>query len=220
MVALEKISKLLDALIKEGGEVLETKWQPGGRWATGPPTYVDLEAFKKWRASCRLLVILMGDLGTTWQNILMPDVSNAIQHVSTTLGTLKAIKEALSNGLLVHLEDLVLAEAFSNLTEQAEYLFAQGYFLAAGVLLRAVLEERLKKLCERNACVPEKSRATISDMNQALYKGKVYDKVIFKHVDAMAATGNESAHNAPGLKKDDVERFLKDIQEFLRRFAT
>lgn len=190
------------------------------RWVSGPPTYVDLEAFKKWRASCRLLVSLMGDLGTPWQDIFMPDAPNGLGNASTTLGTLKAIKEALSNGYLVRFEDLVLAEAFSDLTEQAEYLFEQGYFLAAGVILRAILEERLRKLCERIGCTPEKLRPTISDLNQALYKAKAYDKIIYKHVDAMTATGNDAAHNAPELKKDDVARLLNDAKDFLRRFAT
>ena len=170
MVALDKVSDLVEALIEEGEDVLGTKWQPSGRWVSGPPTYVDLEAFKKWRASCRLLVSLMGDFGTPWQDIFMPDVPNGLANASTTLGTLKAIKEALSNGYLVRFEELVLAEAFSDLTEQAEYLFEQGYFLAAGVILRAILEERLRKLCERTGCTPAKPRPTISDLNQSLYK--------------------------------------------------
>jgi hypothetical protein len=220
MVALEKVSELVEALIKEGEDVLATKWQPSGRWATGPPTYVDLEAFKKWRASCRLLVSLMGDLGTPWHDIFMSDVPNGLSNASTTLGTLKAMNEALSNGYLVRFEELVLAEAFSDITEQAEYLLDQGYFLAAGVILRAVLEERLRKLCERTGCTPEKPRATISDLNQALYKAKAYDKIVYKHVDAMTATGNDAAHNASELKKDDVARLLNDVKDFLRRFAS
>jgi len=220
MVALNKVSDLVEALIEEGEDVLGTKWQPSGRWVSGPPTYVDLEAFKKWRASCRLLVSLMGDFGTPWQDIFMPDVPNGLANASTTLGTLKAIKEALSNGYLVRFEELVLAEAFSDLTEQAEYLFEQGYFLAAGVILRAILEERLRKLCERTGCTPAKPRPTISDLNQSLYKVKVYDKIVYKHVDAMTATGNDAAHNAPELKKDDVARLLNDTKDFLRRFAT
>jgi hypothetical protein len=162
----------------------------------------------------------MGDLGTPWQDIFMPDAPNGLENASTTIGTLKAIKEALSNGYLVRLEELVLAEAFSDLTDQAEYLFEQGYFLAAGVILRAILEERLRKLCERTGCTPEKPRPTTSDLNQALYKAKVYDKIAYKYVDAMTAIGNDAAHNAPGLKKDDVARLLNDVKDFLRRFGT
>lgn len=219
MLALEKISSLVDSLVSEGEHVLTTQWQPGGRWATGPPTYVDLEAFKKWRASCRLLVSVMGSLAVPWEDLLTSDVQNGWAHAATTLGTLKAIKEALSSGLLVNFEDLVFAEAFSDLIEQAEYLFDQGYFLAAGVILRAVLEERLRKLCERNTCSPEKNRPTIADFNLALYKANAYDKVTFKHVDAMAATGNDAAHNNPDIRAEDVERFLRDLLAFLRRFA-
>jgi hypothetical protein len=129
------------------------------------------------------------------------------------------IKESLDTGLIVKFEDLVFAEAFSDLFEQAEYLLEQSYFLASGVILRAILEERLKLLCERNGCMPNKKCSTINDYNQSLYKDKVYDKIIFKNVDAMATIGNDAAHNNLNLEKKDVERLLRDISDFLLRFS-
>ena len=69
---------------------------------------------------------------------------NSLENALSVLGSLKSIKESLDDGLLIRFEDIVYAEAFSDLVEQAEYLYEQGYFLASGVILRAVLEERLK----------------------------------------------------------------------------
>ncbi len=103
--------------------------------------------------------------------------------------------------------------------DQAEYLFNQGYILASGVISRAVLEERLKKLCDQNNCQPAKQRPTIIDYNTNLYKDQVYDKIIFKNVDSMAAIGNDVAHNKPNVKKEDVERLLHDLNSFLQRFS-
>ena len=55
------------------------------------------------------------------------------------------------------------AEAFESLLEQADYLLSEGYFLAAGVLGRAVLEEHLRKWCDLKAYSPAKQRPTIND---------------------------------------------------------
>jgi len=60
MKAQIKIEKLLDNLIAEGDTVLKTKWQPGGNWVMGPPTYVDLAQFTKWRTRCKLLFSSLG----------------------------------------------------------------------------------------------------------------------------------------------------------------
>ena len=70
------------------------------------------------------------------------------------LGALDSIREGIEAGRLLRVEDLVFAEAFANLIEQAEYLLKRNYFLASGVLLRAVLEEELRRMCEINECTP------------------------------------------------------------------
>jgi len=187
-----KINEFLVSLIQEGEEVLKTKWQPGGKWALGPPTYVDLQVFTKWRASCQLLVPMMGYIADPWKDTLASDRPNKIENAMATLGTLKAISEAINKELLFRIEDLIFAEAFADLMDQAEYLLDQGYTLASGVILRAILEERLKRLCATNHCEPEKERPTISDYNQKLYKEHVYDKTMFKHVDSMTGIGNDA----------------------------
>ncbi|MBB3208601.1 hypothetical protein FHS27_004433 [Rhodopirellula rubra] len=219
MSARERIHDLVRNLIDEGDRVLGTEWKQSGNWVGGAPRFVDLAQFKKWRASCALLVELMGDLADPWREVLARDSPNNIETAIGMQGTLKAIDEALDNDLLVRFEDLVFAEAFSDLVEQAEYLFGQGYVLASGVILRAVLEERLLQMCDRGGCLPTKKRPTIADYNTELYKAKVYDKITMKHVDSMAAIGNDAAHNNPDLQKDDVGRFRHDLISFLQKFA-
>lgn len=216
----ERISKFVSRLIADGEAILGTEWQKiddliGG---TGE-RFVDLQKFKQWRASCNLLVSLMGDLSDPWKEYLSGDSGNRSENAISMQGALKAIRAAIDDDLLVSFEDLVFAEAFSNLLDQAEYLFDQGYFLASGVILRAVLEERLRRLCDRHSSMPTKVRPTISDFNMALYKAKVYNKLIFKNVDDMAAIGNAAAHNDPDLKRDDVERMKRDLPDFLTKFS-
>lgn len=212
----DRISSLVDELIKESEELIKTKWQPK---VIGARPHVDLELFAKVRAKCRLLLSLLGPLGTPWKPDLENNPKNLLSVTLTILGSLRTIKEAIEEGLLLRFEDLILADAFVDFLEQAKYLFNQGYLLASGVILRAILEERLKKMCESNNCVPEKDRPTISDYNQSLYKEKIYDKIIFKHVDSMTSIGNDAAHNKADLRKEDIERFMKDLEGFLQRFS-
>ena len=220
MKAKERISDLVDSLIAEGQTVLGTEFKRSGNWVGGAPRYVDLQQFKKWRASCYLLLSLMGDIADPWREVLAGDTANQSVTAISMLGTLQAIREALDEDLLISFEDLVFAEAFSDLLEQAEYLFDQGYLLACGVILRAILEERLNRMCERYGCTPTKARPTIADYNTELYKAKVYDKITLKHVESMAAIGNDAAHNKPDLDKVDVQRFKTELITFLQKFAT
>ena len=128
-----------------------------------------------------------------------------------------ALHQAMVDDLLFKVEDLVLAEAFSDLLEQADHLLASGYFLAAGVLGRAVLEEHLRKWCARKACTPTKPKPTLNDYTASLYKLNYLNKIELKHVEAMSAIGNESAHNSPTLKREDVERLIRDVSDFVAK---
>ncbi len=220
MSAAQKIVTFVEALVAEGDAVLASKWQPSGNWIGGPPTYVEVQKFQKWRSRCRLLLSLLGQHAKPWQPVLEPMVENDLSSALATQGALEAIRQSLQEGLLIRFEELVLADAFSDLQEQAEYLLEQGFILAAGVVARAVLEERLRRLCSTNECAPTRERPTLSDYNTALYKNNIYDKITHKHVDALAAIGNEAAHNKAELRSDDIRRLLDGVQGLLVRFAT
>ena len=116
-------------------------------------------------------------------------------------------------------EDIIIAEAFSDLIEQAEYLYSQGYALAAGVILRAVLEEHLRRMCNKHGCNPSKNKPTIADYNMELYKSKVYDKIKMKYVESMAAIGNAAAHNSDEFDSTDIKRLNQDVVSFLQSFS-
>lgn len=216
----ERFREFTSKLIAQGESVLGTQWQPAGNWVSGPPSFVDLHPFSKWRASCKLLVSMMGDIAEPWKDIFINESNNKLEVAIMMQGTLEAIRDAIDDDLLIRFEELVFAEAFSNLMEQGKYLVDQGYILAGGVVFRSVLEESLRQLCARHGCLPQKQRPTVSDYNNELYKTKVYDKIMFKHIDAMAAIGNDAAHNNTNLDRKDVERFKQDLGSFIHRFAT
>jgi hypothetical protein len=38
-----------------------------------------------------------------------------------------------------------------------------------------------------------------------------------KHIDALAAIGNDAAHNNPSLKAEDVERLVTEVPNILQK---
>ncbi len=183
----------------------------------------DEAGLRRWSNELILFKSLATDLIRPWSKILVHDGTVVLaHHLEVPLSALETIRDAMDQGLLARFEDLVIASAFADLSEQARYLLSQGYFLAAGVIFRAVFEERIRKLCERNRCMPASLRPTIGDLNTALYKATppVYDKTMMHQVTALAAIGNDAAHNNPALKIEDVERLATGVQDFLARFST
>jgi hypothetical protein len=212
-VMLTFASSLIDEGVELRTKAVETKTSSfTSDW------FVPIDEFAKWRTSCRLLMMQLGSFANPWNDVLAADdVRNNRRTVDAMLGALKSVSENVSHGRLARFEDIVFAEAFSNLFEQAEYLLDKGYYLAAGVLFRATLEEKLRRMCDAFGCVPQKQRPTISDYNQALYTGQHVDKLVFKGVDEMSAIGNDAAHGKSTLTVADIERLKGNLADFLRR---
>ena len=220
MAYSDKLGRLLEKLITDGEQLL-SKATP--MRSTTVKEIRDSKALYKWASELLLFKSIAGDMIKPWKHELQHNgVVILAYELERPVIVLKTIQSAMADGLLVRFEDLVIADAFADLTEQARYLLSQGYFLAAGVILRAVLEEKLRNMCKRHSCVPAKANPTISDFNQTLYTAStpVYDKTMMQHVTAMAAIGNDAAHNNPALKKEDVERLMRDLPEFLARVST
>lgn len=206
-----RVHDLIDKLVVDGATLITQT--PNG-------DFVKAQAYSAWRARCKLLASLLGPTGQVWASDLALGLHPDPHEIVRTNGLLKGIKQSAEEGLLLRIEDLVLADAFSNLLEQAEYLLGQGYFLAAGVILRAVLEERLRGLCDRHGLTLARPKPTLNDYNQELYKATVYDKLTFKELDALVAIGNDAAHNAPTLTREHVDRLLDGATRFLTKFAS
>ena len=204
----------VERLKAEGHKVLATR-------RTSPPPltgdYVDSDSFTTWLMGCRGFLRLLGEeIAAPWgEPFLSSAAATQFSRARMMSATLQAIGEAIEHGLLVRLEDIVTAEVFDSLLEQAEYLLKENWFLAAGVLGRAVLEEHLRTWCKTAKCFPAAARPMLNDYNMELYKAKQYDKAVMKHLDAMIAVGNNAAHNKTEFDPTSVEPLLRDLREFL-----
>lgn len=209
----DNIKVLLEKLIDDGNSLL--------RGANGD-LIRDSDGLRRWSNELILFQNLAADMIHPWRSRL--DHSGTvllISAVKTPLSALETIKFAIENDLLTSYRELIYSEAFADLYEQGQHLFNQGYYLAAGVIFRAVLEEKLRNLCIQNNCMPEKQRPTINDLNQALYKSNLpgYGKSMMLNVSALAAVGNDAAHNNPNLQLDDVERLMNGTLDFISRYS-
>ncbi len=216
--AKARLIQQVQKLITEGDAVLATKFNnSSGNFVDMGDPWVEPQAYQKWLTSCRNLAHQVGKPAQIWIDAFEGSASN--QHVVATshLGSLKSLLEAVQDDLLSAVEDLIAADAFGSLLEQAEFLLTKTYLLASGVLCRAVLEEHLRLLCDRHGCLPA-GRPTINDLNQALYKNGHLDKLAMQQVTAMATAGNHCAHNErPPLTQADVEKLHREVTDFLVR---
>jgi hypothetical protein len=215
MKNIEIIKNISKDCITEGEDLLKTKFvKVNGPFET---IHVDLEGFYKWKSNCNVLINMIGNLSDPWNEIFVGAKENSLINTLGMIGGLKSINDSINKGYLMRIEDLIFAEAFSNLIEQAEYLLNQKYYLAAGVVGRAVLEEKLRNICDSQNITFTKDRPTLSDFNMQLYKTKFYDKIEHKNIDYLISIGNNSAHNQ-SVKDEDVKSMINGIKRVLIKY--
>jgi len=203
---------IVDSLIEEARSVLDSQF---ASHYVGRPRYVDPEKFHQWWGKIKSLGHQLGTAAQPWKELFSSTPNNSLGSVKSILGTLRAIKHEIENDYLQNFTQLIKAETFSDLLEQAEHLYDNGYYLAAGVVARAVLEEHLRTTCVYLNCVPDKKRPTIADYNQALYKMKHYSKIRMKHIDMLASIGNAATHNEEAIDISEIKRMLTELPEII-----
>ncbi len=133
-------------------------------------------------------------------------------------GVLEAARADYLQGFMTDHRLLISAEVFSDLLVQAEVLLDHDYKDAAAVIIRAVLEDGIRRLCEAHKIEAGK-RDTIHQLNEKLYKEHAYTALVHKEIIAKAEIGNCAAHGRfDQYKKDDVAVFLEFVLRFLAQY--
>ena len=130
-------------------------------------------------------------------------------------GVLKAAAEDLAGGHLFDLKQLIEAEVLDDFLEQADSLHSAGFHPAAAVIAGCVLEDALRKLCDKHS-IPLSAKPKLDKMNADLAKKGAYSKLILKRVTMLADLRNKAAHGKwKEFKADDVEDMLKSVRRFI-----
>jgi hypothetical protein len=151
-------------------------------------------------------------------SIYVQELERMAPNAFSMKGVLEAARVDYLQGFMADHKLLVSAEVFSDILVQAEVLLDHDYKDAAAVIIRAVLEDGIRRLCESRKIEVGK-RDTIQQLNEKLYKENVYSALQHKEIIAKAEIGNCAAHaRFDQYKKEDVVAFLEFTLRFLAQY--
>lgn len=142
------------------------------------------------------------------------DTSTNSYYFIHCFGVLEAAQRDFEAGILFDMRALVTAEVLGDFIEQSEALLGAGYHVPAASLAGAVLEDTLRKLCEKHSItIPASTK--IDRLNAELARAGVYDKLVQKRITAHADIRNNADHgHFDKFAKSDVEDMVKWIRTF------
>jgi hypothetical protein len=139
-------------------------------------------------------------------------------HVLERMGAVfLAAKEDFDGGMFDDIRRLVRADLLDDFLSQAEELLASGFSEASVSLGGAILEDTLRKLCDKHS-ITRPTKTSIDGLNTLLVKAQVYDGLVQKRITAIAHLRNDADHGRSlgTVRSADAEDMLK----WLRRFVT
>jgi len=136
-------------------------------------------------------------------------------------GMLLALRSDYERGALQSVIELVHADIFADFLDMAEYLMQQGYKDPAAVVTGSVLEEHLRKLCDKHgipAVKPDGSPKKADALNSDLTAAGIYSKLDQKSVTAWSDLRNKAAHGKyTEYTQEQVTLMIQGVQEFASR---
>jgi hypothetical protein len=187
MSARASLLKRFDELITNGQALLDDVDEE-----TEEP---ELAKLQRWETSClHLLEITFERESIYYENSRGVFWSmDLVDHLTQGIELMKGAKEEIEKGFLYNIEHLISADLFDSVIEQADYLSKNGFKDVAAILGRVVIENTLKDIAKRETItVPEKTQ--LSELNQLLRDSSVYEKNIWRLVQAQIDLGNYAAH--------------------------
>lgn len=224
----QKIVGRFQELENRAGQLLQTKTIKGGeKGYIGPyratnPTYeaLDSDMAIQWGANCLHLLKQIFDQNHDHYiefKRLFADFSNPsnFEIIKQGFAILRAAKDDYEHGYLFDTRVLIEAEVFSDFLEQAGHLLKNGYYGPAALIAGCVLEDGLRKLCQRNN-VSLPTKATIDPMNVELVKAGVYSTLTQKTITTLADIRNKAAHGKWNEFDDKyVEQMISQVRTFM-----
>jgi len=115
----------------------------------------------------------------------------------------------------VDIDSFIRAEIFEDFLSMAEYLLEQGYYVPAASLAGGVLEDSLRKLCDKHA-VSYPPKTKINSLNISLAKAGVYNALVSKEIISKADIRNNADHGYTNkFSKTDVNSMVEWIRRFI-----
>jgi len=149
-----------------------------------------------------------------------PALDSSHMYFRQLPGLLRALRADYAAGYLRKISELIHADLFSDFLEMADHLLEEGYKDPAAVLSGGVLEEHLRKLCDKHGIttVPSGHPKKAEAMNTELAAVPAYSKLDQKNVTAWLDLRNKAAHGKYGeYTTEQVRLLVQSIRDFLTR---
>jgi hypothetical protein len=210
----KKILERIEQLIQKG---IQTK----SHYIPSPPNvigggHIDYSVFNEWKNSAENIIVKVAGKDSHYYQNFIEQVKNPWnEHAEKGVGILKALKDDIGSGFLTDVRELVIAEVFTDFLDMAEHLLDAGYKDPAGSLIGAVLEDGLRKICNKYG-VQVKTSDDISSLNAKLASQGVYNRLVQKQIQAWKAIRDSADHGKfKEYEQEDVIAMLSGVQRFL-----
>jgi hypothetical protein len=215
-VSEDRIKAKFDRLESEGHHVLSSCGYNGRQYNNHPPT----GEYVRFRTEVMNLIDkVCGQSSSHYQAIKQvaesPQSAHSSYYYANCFAVLQAAKRDFDDGMLSNITLLVRADLIDDFLSQAEALLEQGFLVPAASLAGAVLEDSLRKLCDKHS-VTYAAKTTINTLNSDLARIDVYDKLAQKEITAKADLRNNADHgHFQKVREGDVA----DMVRWIRRFV-
>src|ERR1044072_1528656 len=151
-------------------------------------------------------------------HVYSPDAANMLA------GIFLAIRGDYEAGYFHSVQELIHADVFGDFLEMADYFLSEGYKAPAAVIAGGVLEEHLRKLCQKAGIATTFQSASslrpkkADGMNSELAGAGIYTKLDQKSVTAWLDLRNNAAHGKYSeYTKEQVDLMVQGIRDFISR---
>ncbi len=129
---------------------------------------------------------------------------------------LKAAAETATS-VLRNVQTVLRAELFDDDLEAAGDLVKKGHLRSAGVISGVVLEGHLKSVAARRSMKFTKKNLTISDLNDGLRNGAVYDVPMWRFIQRLGDIRNFCGHSGErDPTKTEVEELVAGVDKVIK----
>lgn len=210
----EHVSKRIEELITRGNATVRAQPRKD-YWIS------DVVQGQSWMSSAANAIQQVAPVGSFFRLELARLMSNEqlkggipIEVAEKVLGLLQSVQLEASAGLLVRLEDQVVATAFDDFLDHAAQYHKSGKVKEAAVLASAVLEDTIKRVASKNGINPD--GLSLEPLIDELAKQNVVTPVKGKRLKSYAAIRNHALH-AEWDKLDikDVGAQISGLRELL-----
>jgi hypothetical protein len=140
----------------------------------------------------------------------------AISQLEQQIAIIKSVKRRFESTLF-DIKQLTQADLFDSELAAAKELNKKGFIRGAGAISGVVLEKHLAQVCQNHKINITKKNPSISDFNDKLKSGEVYETSSWRRIQHLGDLRNLCDHNkekAPS--KEDVEELISGVERIIK----